>query len=71
MPFRFKVKVLDLLKEKGYTTYLLKKENLLSSSTITKLRNGDTNMQLETIDQICRLLNCLPKDIIEYIKPEE
>ena len=40
MPLHFKVDILDALKEKGYTTYTLRKENILSQSTIQKLREG-------------------------------
>ena len=34
MALRYKLDVLEALKAKGYTTYTLRKENLLSQSTI-------------------------------------
>ena len=40
MALKYKINVLDSLKEKGYTTYTLRKEKLLSESTIQKLRVG-------------------------------
>lgn len=67
MPLRFKINILDALKEKGYTTYTLRKENLLSQSTIQKLRTGN-GLAWENIEHLCALLECQPGDLIEYVK---
>ena len=67
MPLRFKVNILDALKEKGYTTYTLRKESLLSQSTIQKLREGK-GLAWENIERLCALLDCQPGDLIEYVK---
>ena len=67
MPLRFKVNILDALKEKGYTTYTLRKESLLSQSTIQKLREGK-GLAWESIERLCALLDCQPGDLIEYVK---
>ena len=40
MALQFKVNILEALKETGYTTYKLRKENILSQSTLQKLREG-------------------------------
>lgn len=67
----FKYNVQDALKNKGYTTYILQRDKLLSSGIITKIRNNDAiKLSLSTIDKICELLDCQPGDILEYI-PEE
>lgn len=66
MPLRYKVDVLEALKEKGYTTYTLRKENKLSQSTIQKLREGK-GVAWENIENLCALLECQPGDIIEFI----
>ena len=72
MPLKFKVDVLEALKSKGYTTYTLRKENLLSQSTIQKLREGK-GLAWENIERLCALLDCQPADIMEYVKdaPED
>ena len=67
MPLRFKVNILDALKEKGYTTYTLRKENLLSQSTLQKLREGK-GLAWENIERLCTLLDCQPGDLMEYVK---
>ena len=67
MPLRFKVDILDALKEKGYTTYILRKENILSQSTIQKLREGK-GLAWDNIERLCALLDCQPGDLLEYMK---
>lgn len=67
MALLFKINVLDALKEKGYTTYTLRREKLLSESTIQKLRNGE-GVSWENIETLCRLLDCQPADLMEYTK---
>ena len=67
MALRYKINVLDALKEKGYTTYSLRKEKLLSESTIQKLREGE-GVAWDNLDTLCRLLNCDISELLEYQK---
>lgn len=69
MGLQFKVDVLAALKEKGITTYQIRKEKLLSESTVQKLRAG-IGVSWENIETLCRLLDCQPYDLIEYVKDE-
>ena len=66
MPLLYKLDVLSALKEVGYTTYQIRKKKLLSESTVQKLREGKP-ISWENIETLCKLLNCQPNDIIEYI----
>ena len=66
MSLRYKLDVLEALKAKGYTTYSLRKDNLLSQSTIQKLRE-QKGLAWENIDNLCKLLECQPADLIEYV----
>ncbi len=63
---RYKYDVLKELKDKGYSTYKLQKEQLLSHSTVQKLRDG-VMVSTANIDTLCTLLNCQPGDLIEHI----
>lgn len=63
MPIIYKCDILAALKEHGYTTYRLRKEKLLSESTIQKLRKNEV-VAIANIDIICELLNCQPGDVI-------
>ena len=67
MGLQFKVDVLAALKEKGITTYQIRKEKLLSESTVQKLRAG-IGVSWENLETLCRLLDCQPYDLIEYVK---
>lgn len=67
MALEYKINVLDALKQKGISTYLLRKEKKLSESTIQKLRDGD-GVSWENLETICKLLDCDISDILIYKK---
>ncbi len=67
MPLKFKIDILQALKDKGYTTYRLQQDKLLANSTLQKLRDGG-QLSWKNIETICRLLDCQPGDIIEYVE---
>ena len=64
---RYKINILEALKEAGYNTNRLRKEALLSEGVIQSLRQGKY-IALQNIDKICSLLNCQPADLLEYVK---
>ena len=66
MPLQFKIDVVSALKEKGYTTYRIRNEKILSESTVQKLRAGK-GVSWENIETLCRLLECQPADLMEYV----
>ena len=67
MSLQFKINIISALKDKGYSTYYLRKEQLLSESTIQKLRSGK-GVSWENIETLCKLLDCQPGDLMEYVK---
>lgn len=69
MPLKFRIDVLAALKEKGYTTYRVRKDKLLSESTVQKLRNS-LPVSWENIEALCQLLHCQPGDLMEYVDDE-
>lgn len=69
MALRYKIDVLVALKEKGFSTYQLRKDKLLSESTVQKLRAG-IGVSWENIETLCRLLDCQPADLMEYVKED-
>lgn len=64
-------KLFKLFEEKGITTYRIRKENIVSQGTLTKMKNGSGSIDTRTIDKICRVLNCQPGDILEYVPDAE
>lgn len=67
---RYKVDVLKELKEKDYTSYRLRKDKLIGESQIQKIRKGEIASK-ETLNTICKLLQCQPGDILEYVEDEQ
>lgn len=61
----YKIDVIETLKESGYNTTRILKENLLAQSAMHKLRKGEM-VGIKTLDQICRLLDMQPGNIIKY-----
>lgn len=66
MAIRYKVNVIDALKDAGYSTYRIRKEKLLHEMTLQSLRDGKM-VSWKILDDICALLNCQPGDIIERV----
>ena len=70
MPIKYKMNVLNELKAAGYNTNRLRKEKLLSEGTIQNIRDGRI-ISAANLAKICKLLNCQPGDIMEYVEEEE
>lgn len=66
----YKIDVLAALRAKGYSTYKLRQEKLLSESTVQKLRSGQ-GVAWENLETLCRLLDCQPGDLVYYDKRPE
>jgi len=67
MPIKYKLDILSALKEAGYNTNRLRKEKLLSEGVIQALRENKY-ISLQNISKICKLLDCQPGDLLEYVK---
>lgn len=70
MSLQYKINVLSALKKAGYTTYRIRKEKILSESTVQKLRNNKP-VSWENIELLCNLLNCQPGDLLEFIEDNQ
>ena len=67
MPITYKIDVLAALKAAGYNTNRIRKEKLLSESTLQRLRKGEL-INGENLGKLCELLDCQPGDILEYVE---
>ena len=64
-------KLFMLFKEKGYSSYRLRQEKLISQAVLQKLRSGKGIIDSRTVEKLCNLLNCQPGDIMEYVADED
>lgn len=67
MPFKYD-KLFELLKQKGISTYKIRQENLISQAALTKMKNGEGNIDTRTLERLCKLLHCQPGDLMEYVE---
>ena len=63
MNYTYKINILEALKEKGYTTYYIRQNKLLSESTLQRLRNNQT-ISMTSLMTISELLNMNITEII-------
>ena len=65
MPLRYRIDVLQALKDNGFNTNKLRKEKLLSEGAIQRLRHSEP-VSWSNIEQLCKLLQCQHADLLEY-----
>lgn len=68
MPISY-AKLFGLMKDKGLTTYKIRKNKIVSEGTLQSLREGKS-VTTEAIANLCKVLDCQPGDIMEYIPDE-
>ncbi len=64
-------KLFELLKEKGISTYKIRQDKLISQASLTAMRSGKGGLEHKTIERLCRVLDCQPGDLMEYVKEDE
>lgn len=69
MPMQYE-RLFALMKEKGLTTYRIRKEKIISEGTLQKLREGKA-VSTDSIASLCAALGCQPGDIMEYVDETE
>ena len=61
-----KVRILDILKEKGKTKYWLYIQLGLSYQNFNKIVKGETKgIKFDTLKALCDILDCTPNDLFE------
>lgn len=62
-------KLFALMEEKKIKKYHLRQQGI-HAAVMDKLVKGK-NVDISTIDKLCRILQCQPGDILEYVPDEE
>lgn len=57
------------MKEKNVTTYTLIYKLGFSPYTITNLKRNKS-ITMNTLEKLCKILDCKPNDIIEFLEDE-
>ena len=68
---KFKIDIMEALKNKGYTTTKIRNEKIIPEGTLTKLRNNDgAPVSTATVNTLCSILKKQPGQLLEYIPDE-
>lgn len=62
---KFKVDIIDLLKENGYNTTRIRREKLIGEKTMQDMKAGIVP-GIKTLDTLCRILEMQPGNLIKY-----
>ena len=60
----------ETMKKRGASTYTLQVKGKISSSTIRRLKAGES-VSTNTLEALCEILDCSLNDIVEYISDNE
>lgn len=58
------------MERRGATTYTLQVKGNISSSTIRRLKAGDS-VSTNTLEALCRILDCTLEDIVAYLPDDD
>jgi len=56
----------ETMEKRSATTYTLQVKGGISSSTIRRLKAGES-VSTNTLEALCKILNCDLQDIVEYL----
>ena len=54
-------------QQNGYTVSRIKQEKIIGQATYYGLKAGTKGLDAKSIDKLCKLFDCQPNDIMEYI----
>ncbi len=60
----------ETMKKKGFTTYTLRVKHGMSNGTVQRLRKN-MSVSTNTLDDLCRLLDCELSDVAVYVKNKD
>lgn len=62
-------KLFELMHEKNIKKYYLRQQGIYAAVMDKLIKN--LNVDVSTIDKLCKLLHCQPSDIMEYVPDED
>ncbi len=57
--------VLDLFRDKGYSSYRLREEGIITPRTLQRIRNGE-RITMHELETICDFLHVQPNKVIVW-----
>lgn len=69
MPIKYD-KLIKMMQKAGITSYTIKRDKIIGQATYKKIMEGG-DIDTRTIAKLCKVLECQPGDIMEYVEEEE
>lgn len=67
---QYKIDVMAALKQAGYNPARIRTEKIMGQRSLQQIREGVV-VSWGVINTLCRLLDCQPGDIVEYVDSQE
>ncbi len=67
---KYKIDVISRLKDKGYSTYFIRKNKIMTEGQLQQIRDNKL-LSHTAFDGLCKLLDCQPGDLLEYVPDKE
>lgn len=64
-------KLFRLLNERGLTMYSLRRDKVVGTATLEKMRKNEGHIDTRSIENLCKYLDCQPGDLMEYVPGSE
>lgn len=58
--------MLKLMQERGITSYVCKRDNIIGQATYKKIKEGG-DIDTRTIAKMCEVLQCQPGDLLTFV----
>lgn len=68
---KYKFEVWQALETAGMTAYKAQKTGVLSQDTWRKIKQGNANISMESLNRICAILHMQPEHLIYYDRDED
>lgn len=68
--FKFKMDIMELLKENGYNTTRIRKEKLIGEKTMQDMKRGIVP-GIKTLETLCKILDMQPGNLIKFVPDEK
>lgn len=69
MSLKYRIDIIEALKNGGYSTYKMRKEKIIGERQLQQLRSGEI-VSNAVLNKLCELLNCQPGELIEFVPDE-
>ena len=70
MSIKYKIDIMEALKNKGYSSYRIRKEKLFGQKTLQDFRDGTVVLSQDLLSKLCGILGVQPGDLLIYVSDD-